>query len=234
MTTIVAGPTVPLRSMVQSVFRAAMDAFLAWLVTFATQLEAARGEVNTNNTNSLASAAAASASAGATLWVSGQSVTRWTDERISPLNGQTYRRITATGSGTTDPSLDTTNYVPISFSPLNSPTFVNPNVVGLRTNKVAFTGTTPTLDMSTGDLFTGTIGAATAFALSNVPASGTVCEFFMEIVNGNAFVITWWSGIQWDGGAAPALSTSGKDLLGFYSYDGGVTWVGALLQQGIA
>ena len=51
---------------------------------------------------------------GAKPWVSGMTVEQWQDV-ISPADGETYRRKTATGSGTTDPSDDRTNYRPVSF-----------------------------------------------------------------------------------------------------------------------
>ena len=46
--------------------------------------------------------------------MSGMTVNQWQDV-ISPADGETYRRKTATGSGTTDPSDDRTNYLPVSF-----------------------------------------------------------------------------------------------------------------------
>jgi len=54
------------------------------------------------------SASASAASAGATAWVSGTTYAAG-DARYSPIDFQTYRRKTA-GAGTTDPSLDATNW----------------------------------------------------------------------------------------------------------------------------
>ena len=51
---------------------------------------------------------------GPLVWFSGMTVNQWQDV-ISPADGETYRRKTATGSGTTDPSDDRTNYRPVSF-----------------------------------------------------------------------------------------------------------------------
>ncbi len=48
------------------------------------------------------------------LWVSGMTVAQW-GLVISPLDGEVYRRKTATGAGTTDPADDTTNYFAVSF-----------------------------------------------------------------------------------------------------------------------
>lgn len=49
------------------------------------------------------------------LWSSGETVLKW-DYRKSPIDGEIYQRITATGSGTTDPANDGTNYSASSFT----------------------------------------------------------------------------------------------------------------------
>lgn len=48
-------------------------------------------------------------------WEAGQTVSQW-DYRRSPLDGEVYQRKTATGSGTTDPADDTTNYVAVAYA----------------------------------------------------------------------------------------------------------------------
>lgn len=107
------------------------DAFLGALPTFQTQNNALAANVFANATDAAtsattaaaqvtlatnqATAAASSASmAGATLWVSGTTYALG-DARYSPINLQTYRRKTA-GAGTTDPSLDGTNWQQINGS----------------------------------------------------------------------------------------------------------------------
>lgn len=52
---------------------------------------------------------------GAKPWVSGMTVAQWQDV-ISPADGETYRRKTATGGGTTDPADDVTNYIAVSYT----------------------------------------------------------------------------------------------------------------------
>ena len=54
------------------------------------------------------------AASGAQLWVSGMTVTQRQEVR-SPLDGEIYRRKTATGSGATDPADDLTNYIAVSY-----------------------------------------------------------------------------------------------------------------------
>jgi hypothetical protein len=119
-------PTAPNTS-VPTGFAATMDAFLAALVTFRTQV-AALGTNMYNNcvdafnsainaaasaTSAAASATAAGAASGVTLWVSGTTYSVG-DRRFSPGTPGVYRRRTA-GAGTTDPSADATNWELISY-----------------------------------------------------------------------------------------------------------------------
>jgi len=91
------------------------------------------------------------------------------------------------------------------------------------------------LDLNTGAVFTKTISGATTLTVSNVPATGTVGSFILELTNGGSATITWWSGIKWASGAgAPALTAAGIDILGFYTFDGGATWRGLVLGKAMA
>lgn len=129
MTTISTLPPAPQPTDDTSTFNTKAFALLAALATFVTETNAVAGETNTAAGNSAASAGTASvqaaaalasqlaaaasanasaASAGATAWVSGTTyalgVRVW-----SPLNQQLYSRRVA-GGGTTDPSLDYSNW----------------------------------------------------------------------------------------------------------------------------
>lgn len=84
------------------------------------------------------------------------------------------------------------------------------------------------INVSLGCVFTKTVAANTTFTVSNIPASGTVASFILELTNGGAFTVTWWSGIKWTGGTVPTLTASGLDVLGFYTRDGGTTWCGSI------
>lgn len=76
--------------------------------TSALNASTSEGNALTSANNSAASAAAAASSASATIWVSGTTYAVG-DVRFSPINFMSYRRKIA-GAGTTDPSLDTTNW----------------------------------------------------------------------------------------------------------------------------
>lgn len=96
--------------------------------------------------------------------------------------------------------------------------------------KVALTGTAIT--PADAGLFTKTITGPTTLSVSAVPASPVVASFILELTNGGSDV-TFWPGIKWPGGAAPTLTASGRDVLGFYTHDGGASWVGLVLGKGV-
>lgn len=137
--TITPGPTPPQRND-KSTFSNRVDAFVTWLIAVVSQFAAVATNVynnaleafgyataasnsataaSTSAQNAADSAAAAAVTTGATLWVSGQTVAQ-DAAKISPLDRRTYRRRTSTGSGTTDPSLDSANYVLLSADATSS------------------------------------------------------------------------------------------------------------------
>lgn len=87
------------------------------------------------------------------------------------------------------------------------------------------------IDLAAANIFTKTISTATTLTVSNVPSSGTAATFILDLTNGGAGTITWWSGVKWAGGTAPSLTASGRDVLGFFTHDGGTIWTGILLAK---
>jgi hypothetical protein len=85
------------------------------------------------------------------------------------------------------------------------------------------------IDVSAGDIYTKTITGATTFTVANTPASGTTASFLLDLTNGGAGVVTWWAGVKWAGATAPKLTAAGRDVLGFFTHDGGTTWSGLVL-----
>ena len=102
-------------------FRKRADDFMAALPTFAAQATALETNVNYLESVAIAASNAAISAVGATKWVSGTTYMAGTSTVWSPANYMTYRRIT-NGAGTTDPSIDSTNWVAISVV-VNSPVF---------------------------------------------------------------------------------------------------------------
>lgn len=101
-------------------------------------------------------------------------------------------------------------------------------ITAIRETQISL-GVSSAIDLSLGNLFTKSVNSSTTFSVLNFLSSGTSNSFILELVNAGAFTITWFSGIKWAEGTAPILTASGVDVLGFYSYDGGVTWKGLVL-----
>lgn len=101
--------------------------------------------------------------------------------------------------------------------------------VSMAETKVALSGTNIDLSIATG--FSKTISAPTTFTVSGIPSDGYISSFVLELTNGGSSTVTWWSGVDWGFGTPPVLTTSGKDLLGFITHDGGVNWTGMVLAK---
>lgn len=112
---------------------------------------------------------------------------------------------------------------------LTNKTLTTPLITGGKETKVAMAAND--VDLTAGSFFTKTISGDTTLTVSNVPSTGTVASFVLELTNGGASIITWWSNIKWAGGTAPILTSSGRDILGFFTHDAGTTWNGLLLSK---
>ena len=99
-----------LAAMIANAFNNATEAF-NWATASAASAATSLARAN----DAAASAAAAATTANTSVWVSGATIAQYANV-ISPLDARTYRRKTATGSGTTDPALDGgVNYVLVSM-----------------------------------------------------------------------------------------------------------------------
>lgn len=112
-----------------------------------------------------------------------------------------------------------------------SPTLTTPTITGTKETRVAVAASA--IDLATGNYFTKTISGATTFTVSNTPSSGTGISFILDLTNGGSATITWWGGMKWAGGTAPTLTAAGRDVLGFFTHDGGTTWSGMLMAKDI-
>lgn len=120
-------------------------------------------------------------------------------------------------------------------APLASPTFTGTvttataDLLGsVRGNVTAVAASA--IDCSLGNYFTKTASGALTWTVTNVPSSRSY-SFLLELTNGGTGTQTWFSGIKWPGGTAPTLTTSGVDVLGFITDDGGTTWRGVQLMK---
>lgn len=223
------------------------DAFLGALPTFQSELntlgsyvETEAADVATDATTASAAADAAVAASGATEWVSGASYNEG-DVVWSPVDYQTYRAKTTHSGETTDPSSDTTNWQKISVSNIENNALLNVAQTFTADQTVSgefiatsynetfdtLTGTTPTVDCETGNIFDLTTSGNTTFTFSNPPTSGTAYGFTLRVTAGGTHTLSWPASVDWPGGTAPDAPASGEtDVFVFYTVDGGTNWYG--------
>jgi hypothetical protein len=137
------------------------DAFLGALPLFQSEANALQTNVNTSEVNAVNSAVAVLAATNIVKWVSG---TTYANGAVvwSPINGLGYRRITTSGSGTTDPSADSTNYKQVNGTGDVS-TSGNQTIAGVKTfsNGIVGNVTGSVTGNVTGDV-SGNAGTATS------------------------------------------------------------------------
>jgi len=107
-----------------------------------------------------------------------------------------------------------------------------PTITGLKETQVAVAASA--IDLSLGNYFTKTISGTTTFTVSNVASSGTVSAFVLDLTNGGSATVNWWAGVTWNDATAPTLTSSGRDVLAFFTHDGGTTWNGFVLGKAMA
>lgn len=112
-----------------------------------------------------------------------------------------------------------------------SPTLTTATATGLRETRVAMAAND--IDLSAGNYFTKTISGTTTLTVSNVPSSGSVAAFVLDLTNGGSATLNLWSGVKWAGGSSPTLTSSGRDVLAFFTHDAGTTWNAFLLGKDV-
>lgn len=113
----------------------------------------------------------------------------------------------------------------------NTANISNTTITALRETRVAMAAND--VNLLIGNYFTKTISGTTTLTVSNVPASGTAASFILDLTNGGSATINWWTGTKWAGGTVPTLTTSGRDVLGFFTHDAGTTWTGLVLGKDV-
>lgn len=85
-----------------------------------------------------------------------------------------------------------------------------------------------TVDLTLGNVVTGTTTGDTTWTFSNPTATGNACSFTLILTNGGSKTQTWPASVDWPGGTAPTLTSSGVDVLTFVTINAGTTWMGFL------
>jgi hypothetical protein len=96
------------------------------------------------------------------------------------------------------------------------------------------TGGSATLDLTTANNFRRQFSGTATVTFSTPPASPNGFGFTLVTVNAGAYSITWPITVKWTGGSAPILTSSGTDVLVFYTYNGGSTYYGFVTGKNLA
>ena len=99
---------------------------------------------------------------------------------------------------------------------------------GEVTNAIGSTGGgTQDIDLTLGNNVVATVDtSANTFTFSNPTASDELSGFTLFLTNGGSQTVSWPGTVDWAGGTAPTLTTSGIDILVFITTDGGTIWHG--------
>ena len=105
---------------------------------------------------------------------------------------------------------------------------VNLKDYGEVTNAIGSTGGgTQDIDLTLGNNVVATVDTSTnTFTFSNPTASDELCGFTLFLTNGGSQTVNWPGTVDWAGGTAPTLTSSGIDILVFVTTDGGTIWHG--------
>lgn len=188
------------------------------------------------NTVGAPSTTGTNASGTWSISISGNAATATSAGNADTLDGQhgSYYQPASTAITTSNIGSQSVNYATSAGSATDStklPLAGGNMTGGFKEAQVAMGANN--IDLATGNFFSKTISGATTLTVSNVPASGTAASIVLNLTNGGSGSITWWSGMKWVGGTAPTLTTSGRDVLGFFTYDGGTTWTGLVLGKDV-
>lgn len=107
-------------------------------------------------------------------------------------------------------------------------TYALTNISGYTLTKtsLANVSATTTLDLAAANFFTARVSGNTTWVFANPPTSTVAAGFILEITNGGGYTNTWPTAVDWPGGVAPTITTSGTDVFTFITDDGGTIWRG--------
>ena len=88
-------------------------------------------------------------------------------------------------------------------------------------------GGTDAIDLTAGNVVSATVSTSTqTFTFTNPPADTIAGSFTLFLTNGGSQTVNWPGAVDWAGGSAPSLTSSGVDVLTFTTLDAGTIWYG--------
>jgi hypothetical protein len=96
----------------------------------------------------------------------------------------------------------------------------------LAKTSLANVSATTTLDLATSNYFAAQVSGSATFVFANSPGNTVAAGLILELTNGGDYTVTWPASVDWPGGTAPTLTSSGVDVLVFITDDGGTIWRG--------
>ena len=155
------------------------------------------------------------------------------DYRIGLDDGNDTLEIGAgTAHGTTtaisiDSAADMTigGYIACADEQIRRPEFID---YAEAINAIGATGGgTQDIDLQLGNVVSATVDTnANTFTFSDPSATGKACSFTLFLTNGGSQDVNWPGAVDWAGGSAPSLTSSGVDVLTFTTLDAGTIWYG--------
>jgi hypothetical protein len=82
------------------------------------------------------------------------------------------------------------------------------------------------VDLTLGNVQTYTLSGNQTLTFDNPSGTGNSCSFTLIVTNGGSATLTWPGAVDWAGGSAPSLTSSGIDILTFMTVDAGTIWYG--------
>ena len=110
----------------------------------------------------------------------------------------------------------------------NTLSTVNLLDIGVVTNAIgSIGGGTQAINLALGNCVSATVDTGTTTFTFTNPTSADECNIWALILtNGGSQTVNFPAAVDWEGGTAPTLTTSGVDILVFLTIDAGTTWHG--------
>jgi len=121
-----------------------------------------------------------------------------------------------------DGSADVTGQLSLADAVLERPTIKD---LAYSKNALGSVSGSVSVDLEDGNAVTATTTGNVIWSFTNPPSCG---GFVLELTNGGAYTTTWPASVEWPQGTQPTLTTTGVDVLVFFTFDGGATWRGTL------